>query len=155
MDIPDLAQLMRDGEYLLLYPLTLGEQFLQISAISYVIFGFVAFIFFSWSFVAWRISVKKSKPDEPDNETKISHQTTGEAVVKLSPGGFGKVVDKDNVLTEGKKYKYFTIKDNTNQPEKLPVDTIVAILKKSAKEAHVRRATPDEIKKIKKMGIAL
>jgi hypothetical protein len=152
-----MEKILLDIEYFLLFPLRISEKFFQIGALIYVILGLIVFILFTWTYIAWRIGRKKSLSKQEDDYVMPNTHTQGtkEPTAGISPEGFGKIVDKEYVTCAGKKYKYFIIKDKDNTSHLLAVNTIVVILKRNAKEAHVRAATKEEITSIKKRGIVL
>lgn len=151
-----MDEILRNIEDILIYPLIISEAFFKLGAIAYGVLGLIVLLLFSWSFVLWRISAKKRKKEEYEYVMPVNAANgTNEPVAKISPEGFGKIINKDHIVCGGKEYKYFIIQDKANQAQTLAVNTIVVVLKRSSKEAHIRPATKEEITSIKKRGIVL
>jgi hypothetical protein len=146
--------MLEELEKFLLLPVRISEDLFKIGAIAYSGIAFLVFFLFIISFTLWRLKIAKPKKDDfIETYNPKDSKGTNEPVTQLSNGNFGKIIDKDFVMCDGKKLKYFMIKDKTNKAETLPVGTIAIILKRNSKEAHVRAATTEEIKSLKKKGL--
>lgn len=132
-------------DYILLLPFQIKEEYFQIGAIVYIILAFIALLLSVTSIIILATTKKrKTKSNFAVNDANAQH---------VKHVNFGIIIDDTNVESSGKHYKYFIIKDKTEQVEKLPIGAVVIILKQSKTEAHVREATADEIKTLKKQGV--
>ncbi len=99
-----------------------GTAFLFIVGVL-VVFSVVSLLLFVLKI--YQIIQQNKKPDE------------SKAVV-VEEEDVGVVINGSSIKYKGKKLKYFILKDNSYESEKLPVGTKVKVLKKTSDEAYVK-----------------
>lgn len=133
------------AKYILLLPLQVKQEYFEIGVIAYVILGLIALLLSATSIIILATTKKR--------KMKSNFVTQTQANQTVKHVNFGIIIDDTHVESSAKRYKYFIIKDKTEQVDKLPIGAVVIILKQSKTEAHVREATADEIKTLKKQGL--
>lgn len=97
---------------------------------------------------AVKIYKRKPKFEQPvaqEEEPQIAPQKD----VTIDIGEFGRILDDTKVLVNGTELEYFILKKNKYEKSSLPPGTIVVILKRNAKEAHVKPADEKDVRRLK------
>lgn len=99
--------------------------------------------------LAIRAAIKLlSKKPKPKQEPVASPKSPPENI-KVEVGEFGKIVSEKKVSVRGSELDYFIIKKSKNEPDTLPIGTIVVIIKQNANEAYVKPADDKDVARLK------
>ncbi len=97
---------------------------------------------------AVKIYKRKPKP-EPITIKEEEPEIAVQKEVTIDIGEFGRILDDTKVLVKGTELEYFILKKNKYEKSSLPPGTIVVILKRNAKEAHVKPADEKDVRRLK------
>ncbi|MCI4399377.1 MAG: hypothetical protein JHC37_02330 [Campylobacteraceae bacterium] len=105
------------------------------------------------AFILSIITAVKIYKKKPKLEALIAKDEEPEVVpqkdVTIDIGEFGRILDDTRVLVKGAELEYFILKKNKYEKSSLPPGTIVVILKRNAKEAHVKPADEKDVRRLK------
>lgn len=96
------------------------------------------------------VKIYKIKPKpEPITIKEEEPEVAAQKEVTIDIGEFGRILDDTKVLVKGTELEYFILKKNKYEKSSLPPGTIVVILKRNAKEAHVKPADEKDVRQLK------